>query len=71
MTNYKINKVSISNKCHWEHIEKNLVYPNSEDIKYFEETVIEYFTRITQSINLKKIYVVTHPQYKHIQENIN
>ncbi len=66
MTNYKINKVLISNKCHWEHIEKNLVSPDSEDIKYFEETVREYFTRITHSINLKKIYVVTHPQYKHM-----
>jgi hypothetical protein len=66
MINYKMNKVSISNKCHWEHIEKNLVSPDPEDIKYFEETVREYFTRITQSINLKKIYVVTHPQYKHM-----
>ena len=66
MTNYKVNKVSISQKCHWEQIEKNLISPHKEDIEYFKDSLREYFIRISSSNKLQKIYVVTHPLYKHI-----
>ena len=65
MSNYKINKVVISNDCGWEQIEKNLISKNVNNINYFKKSVNEYFARISESNNLKKIYVVTHPQYKH------
>jgi|TARA_B110000261_G_C13037061_1_gene338737 hypothetical protein len=66
MTKYKINKVVISNDCGWSQIEKNLISGDVNDINYFKKSVTEYFTRISKSNNLKKIYVVTHPQYKHL-----
>jgi len=66
VSNKKINKISISKKCNWAQIEKNLISPSIEDINYFKQSVREYFTRISNSKNLKKIYVVTHPHYKHI-----
>ena len=66
MSNYKINKVVISNDCGWAQIEKQLISENINDINYFKKSVSEYFTRISKSNNLKKIYVVTHPQYKHL-----
>ena len=66
MSKYKINKVVISNDCGWEQIEKNLISKNVNNINYFKKSVNEYFARISESNNLKKIYVVTHPQYKHL-----
>ena len=65
IVNYKINKFSISKKCYGEHIEKNLISSSKEDIDYFKESIREYFSRISASSKLKKIFVVTHPYHKH------
>lgn len=85
-TNYRISKMLVRIKkmflikifnypyvkaCHFDKIVKSLEESKNEEIKFFENSLREYFNSIKQIKYIKKIIVVTHPHKNHfINKNL-
>lgn len=59
----------IVQKCYWDEIQKYLINPSPEDLKYFRNTIIDYIETATKLKNTKKIIIVTFPRKEHLMTN--
>tara|TARA_E500000331_G_scaffold295360_1_gene293581 strand:- start:71 stop:889 length:819 start_codon:yes stop_codon:yes gene_type:complete len=55
-------------KCYNEDMEKYLISPSDNDIKYFEKSIIEYLNKIEQKKHIKNIILVSFPSKKHFKD---
>ena len=56
-------------KCHFSEITKYLNNINSDDLKYFENRVIDYFEFLEKKKYIEKIFIVSFPHYGHLYED--
>ena len=63
---HKFYKQDFPKKCFHTKILRPL-YSNNNDIeiKYFEETIDEYFNKLKKDAYIKKVFIVTHPHKNH------
>ena len=70
ISNLKSDKDKLK-KCYAEEMQKYLINPKDEDIKYFKDTIVEYINKIEQKKHIKKIILVTAPHKKNFDKSSN
>lgn len=60
-----INQNDVPIKCYNNELSKYLKNPSKVDIKYFEETILEYIDKVVEKKSVKKLILVTFPLKEH------
>lgn len=61
----------IERKCYNNQIEKYLINPDDQDVKYFIQTIVEYLKKINEKKHVKNLILVTFPHKKHFISDAN
>ena len=61
----------IEKKCYNNQIEKYLINPEDQDVKYFIQTIVEYLKKINEKKHVKNLILVTFPHKKHFISDVN
>ena len=59
------DKTIKNKKCYWAEINRNLINPDKDDIKYFKNVLKEYIEKTKEKKHIKKLIFVTFPYKAH------